>query len=104
MLFDRAVEAGARREGAHVLVLAATGSVGRCAVQIARLLGAARVVAAGRSAELLERAGELGADATVRLDAGLDGEQLARRFLDAADGRLDLALEPLWGEPARAAM
>jgi NADPH2:quinone reductase len=104
MLFDRAVEAGARLEGAHVLVVAATGSVGRCAIQVARLLGAARVVAAGRNPELLERARELGADATVRLEAGLETEQLAQRFLDAADGRLDLALEPLWGEPARAAI
>ena len=104
MLFDRAAEAGARLAGAHVLVVAATGSVGRCALQIAGLLGAARVVAAGRNPELLERARELGADATVQLDAGLDAEQLALHFRDAGDGRLDVALEPLWGEPARAAM
>jgi NADPH2:quinone reductase len=104
MVLERAVDAGARLQGAHVLVLAATGAVGRCAVQLARLLGAARVVAAGRDAARLERALELGADAAVPLDRGLPAAHLARRFLDAADGRLDVSLEPLWGEPARAAL
>src|SRR5262245_66133784 len=54
--------------GEDVLVLGASGSVGLVAVQTAKLLGAARVVAAGRSAEGLERAGQVGADATVRID------------------------------------
>jgi NADPH:quinone reductase len=101
MLFGRAAEAGARVEGGSVLVVAATGAVGRCAVQIARRLGAARVVAAGRDADALARTRELGADAAV----ALDGPGLRGRLLDAAGGHgFDLVLEPLWGEPARAAM
>jgi len=51
------------------VVLGATGVVGRLAVQVARLLGAGRVVAAGRDADGLARAAELGAHATVQLDA-----------------------------------
>ena len=67
--------------GERVLVLGATGSVGLVAVQAAKLLGAARVVAAGRDEERLERAAALGADATVRI--GEDGD-LATAFREAA--------------------
>jgi NADPH:quinone reductase-like Zn-dependent oxidoreductase len=56
------------RPGEHVLVLAASGVLGQIAVQAAKLLGAARVVAAARSPEGLARCLELGADASVRLD------------------------------------
>ena len=41
----------ALRPGETVLVLGATGVVGRLAVQVARLLGAGRVMAAGRDAD-----------------------------------------------------
>src|SRR5271155_2051774 len=54
--------------GEHVLVLGASGVLGQIAVQAAKLLGAARVVAAARSAEGLERCLALGADAAVGLD------------------------------------
>src|SRR5215204_1190324 len=55
------------REGETVLVLGATGTVGQVAVQGAKLMGASRVVAAGRNPHGLARAAQLGADATVRL-------------------------------------
>src|SRR5689334_19517906 len=42
-------------DGDTVLVLAATGTAGAVAVQVARLLGASRVVAAGRDPKRLER-------------------------------------------------
>ena len=61
--------------GENVLVLGATGSVGLVAVQAAKLLGAGRVVAAGRSAAGLERAAHHGADATIRLDETRDLER-----------------------------
>ena len=118
MCLERAQEAGASLEGAHVLVTGATGAVGLVAVQLAKLMGAARVVAAGRNAERLERARALGADATVELGGGADAgapagaaagggaaaSDLRERFAAAAGGRLDVALDPLWGEPARAAI
>jgi len=102
MCLERAQRAGASLDGAHVLVTGATGAVGLIAVQLAKLMGAARVVAAGRNAGRLERARELGADATVELGAG--AAALRDRFAEAAGGRLDVALDPLWGEPARAAI
>lgn len=100
MILERAQQAGARLEGAHVLVVGATGSVGKCALQLARSMGAARVIAAGRDPARLERARELGADATVELA----GARLAQRIAAASGGRLDVALEPLWGAPARTIM
>ena len=88
--------------GETVLVLGATGTVGQVAVQAAKLLGASRVVAAGRNPEGLARAAELGADETVSLTDAGDG--LAEAFREASGGGLDVIVDPLWGEPALAAM
>src|SRR5277367_4611840 len=54
--------------GESVLILGATGIAGHLAVQIARRLGATRVIAAGRNTEALREATFLGADATVSLE------------------------------------
>ncbi len=64
-------------EGKSVLVLGATGVVGNIAVQAAKLLYAARVIAAGRNADALEKTRDLGADAIVRL--GDDARSALRR-------------------------
>jgi NADPH2:quinone reductase len=104
MCLERAQGAGASLDGAHVLVTGATGAVGLVAVQLAKLTGAAHVVAAGRDRERLERARSVGADATVELGDGLGADELRDRFTEAAAGRLDVALDPLWGAPARAAI
>jgi NADPH:quinone reductase-like Zn-dependent oxidoreductase len=91
------------RAGETVLVLGATGTVGQVAVQGAKLMGASRVVAAGRNPDGLARAAELGADATVRLG---EDDDLAARFQEAAGeaGGFDVIVDPLWGEPGVAAM
>src|ERR687895_522433 len=70
MCLERAQAAGASLDGAHVLVTGATGAVGLVAVQLAKLMGAAHVVAAGRDRERLERALAGGALATVEPGAG----------------------------------
>lgn len=82
------------REGETVLILGATGIVGQIGVQAARLLGAGRVIAAGRDAEKL---GALDADARVRLPATAD------TLREAAGGGIDVVLDPLWGEHAATA-
>jgi NADPH:quinone reductase-like Zn-dependent oxidoreductase len=89
------------QEGEHVLVLGASGVLGQIAVQAAKLLGAARVVAAARSAEGLERCLALGADAAVRLG---EPDDLPAAFSEAADGRIDVVIDPLFGEPLVAAI
>jgi NADPH2:quinone reductase len=88
--------------GDSVLVLGATGTVGLVAVQAAKLLGAARVVAAGRDPDGLARAEQLGADASVRLD---ETDDLAEAFRKAFDGNgPSYVFDPLWGEPGAAAV
>lgn len=90
------------RGGEDVLVLGATGSVGLVAVQAARILGAGRVVAAGRSRSGLDRALELGADDVVDLTATDD---LVGAFKTAFDGKgPSYVFDPLWGPPAAAAI
>jgi NADPH2:quinone reductase len=89
------------RSGEVVLVLGATGSVGSIAVQAAKLLGAGRVIAAGRDAARLEAASELGADATV----SLEGDDVRERLAAAAgDAPPTLVLDALYGPPLEAAL
>jgi NADPH:quinone reductase-like Zn-dependent oxidoreductase len=89
--------------GEHVLVLGASGTVGQVGVQVARLHGAGRVVAACRDDHGRQRAIELGADAAVDL-TGEDAAALAASMKEASGGRLDLVLDPVWGRPAEAAI
>ncbi len=93
---------GGLAAGEQVLVLGAGGVVGQVAVQLARLAGARRVIAATRSAQARERAEAAGADAVVELGTD-DVGALAAAFTAAADGPVDLVLDPLFGVPAAAA-
>jgi NADPH:quinone reductase-like Zn-dependent oxidoreductase len=88
--------------GEQVIVLGAGGVVGQAAVQLARAGGARRVVAAARSSAAQARASRAGADAVVALDTD-DVAVLTARFTAAADGPVDLVLDPLFGIPAAAA-
>lgn len=86
------------RPGESVLVLGATGVAGQLAVQIAKHLGAGRVVAAGRNPRVLAGLPALGADAVVRLDQPDDALRGALR--EAAGGTdYDVVLDYLWGHP-----
>jgi NADPH:quinone reductase-like Zn-dependent oxidoreductase len=87
--------------GEHVLVLGASGVVGQIAVQVAKQLGAGRVVAAARSVQALTRCRALGADACVGLNAA---ENLPGALSEAAEGRIDVVVDPLFGEPFAAAV
>ena len=87
--------------GETVLILGATGVAGRLAVQLARHLGAGRVVGAGRHAEALEALVDLGADATIRLE-GPDSELEEAFAGPARDGGYDVVLDYLWGRPTEA--
>ena len=87
--------------GQSVLVLGATGSAGQMAIQIARHLGAARIVAAGRDQDRLDSLTALGADTTVSMRG--DEQTVAERLGQAA-GDVDVVIDYLWGKPAEDAM
>jgi NADPH2:quinone reductase len=90
--------------GEQVLVLGAGGVVGQAAVQLARVAGARRVVAAARSEAARDRAMRAGPDALVHLADSDDVEQLADAIRAQCDGPLDLVIDPLFGVPAVAAL
>lgn len=86
----------ADRPGATVLVHGATGVSGLLAVQVAQLLGAGRVIAAGRSRSGLAAAQQRGADALLDLD-----QRLAPQLAAAAPSGVDVVIDYLWGECTR---
>jgi NADPH:quinone reductase-like Zn-dependent oxidoreductase len=87
--------------GQTVVILGATGNAGQMAIQIAKHVGAARVVAAGRDAERLARLVGLGADEIVSLG---DDPAAVSQHLGAAALRADIVLDYLWGQPTSDAM
>jgi NADPH:quinone reductase-like Zn-dependent oxidoreductase len=84
--------------GETVLVNGATGVSGRLAVQIARRLGAKKVIATGRNPDALASLAALGADATIAL--GPDDAALDESFRDAFAETVDVVLDYLWGRSA----
>jgi NADPH:quinone reductase-like Zn-dependent oxidoreductase len=84
--------------GQDVLVLGATGNAGQMAIQIAKRLGARRVIGAGRDLERLREARALGADEVVSLSG--DAKASAAAVAEAAC-EVDLVLDYLWGKPAQ---
>jgi len=86
--------------GETVLVNGATGASGRLAVQIAKYLGAGKVIATGRNAAALAMLGRLGADATISLEQ--DESSLSRAFESHFRAGVDVVLDYLWGAGARA--
>ncbi|GAA4352370.1 zinc-binding alcohol dehydrogenase family protein [Angustibacter luteus] len=87
--------------GQSVLVLGATGNAGQMAVQVAKRLGAGRVVGAGRNPAALALLAGLGADVTVALG---EDDDAAAAMLAAAASEVDLVLDYLWAAPAASAM
>ncbi|HKD86822.1 MAG TPA: zinc-binding alcohol dehydrogenase family protein [Terriglobales bacterium] len=84
--------------GENVLILGATGVTGRLAVRIAKLMGAGRVVAAGRNQQALHSLSGLGADATIRLDMAED--ELREAFVrEAGAPGFQVVIDYLWGPP-----
>jgi NADPH:quinone reductase-like Zn-dependent oxidoreductase len=84
--------------GETVLILGATGVTGQLALQIAKILGAKRVIGAGRNQQALNRLREIGADATIQLEQ--PEEALKSAFAQAAGGAgFDVIVDYLWGRP-----
>jgi NADPH:quinone reductase-like Zn-dependent oxidoreductase len=91
--------------GETVLVNGATGTAGRLAVQLARYLGAGKVIATGRNAQELEEVKKLGADLVIPFTLDQDHPTGAKDYENAlkqafASG-INIVIDYLWGESAK---
>ena len=91
--------------GETVLVNGATGTAGRLAVQLAKYLGAGKVIATGRNAEELEEVKRLGADIVIPFTLGTLHPSGAKEYEHAlkqvfASG-INVVVDYLWGESAK---
>ncbi|MGF6773640.1 NADPH:quinone reductase-like Zn-dependent oxidoreductase [Paraburkholderia sp. GAS199] len=85
--------------GETVLINGATGTSGRLAVQIARHLGAGKIIVTGRDAAVLAELQQAGADVTISLTQNADA--LSRAFEAQFRETVDVVLDYVWGESAR---
>jgi NADPH:quinone reductase-like Zn-dependent oxidoreductase len=85
-------------KGEKVLILGATGVTGKLAVQIAKRLGAGRVIASGRNPQALEKLRGLGADSTIQLDQ--PDEALRKAFSqEVGEDGFNVVIDYVWGRP-----
>jgi NADPH:quinone reductase-like Zn-dependent oxidoreductase len=95
------LEQAAIQPGESVLILGATGALGQIALQLARIMGAGRVVAAARSGPALNRLLDRGiADAAVRMGGDDDVAALKQ---EAGEG-FDVVLDLVCGQPLLSAL
>jgi NADPH:quinone reductase-like Zn-dependent oxidoreductase len=92
------VERAHLRAGETVLVNGGTGTSGRLAIQIARHLGAKKVIATGRQTSAFDDLRLLGADVTVPLIQ--DRDALEDAFKNEFRQGVDIVLDYLWGMSA----
>ncbi|MES2489027.1 MAG: zinc-binding alcohol dehydrogenase family protein [Pseudomonadota bacterium] len=87
------------KRGESVLILGAAGASGRLAIQVAKHLGAGRVVAAARNRAVETELRALGADEFIALDQTPEAlTQIFRQQIQAPG--VDVVLDYLWGMPA----
>jgi NADPH:quinone reductase-like Zn-dependent oxidoreductase len=94
---------GQLAQGQTVLIIGATGAGGHLAVQIAKRLGAGRVIAMGRDQPRLDGLRKLGADATISLRQ--EPEAIAHAVAqEAAEGGIQIIVDYLWSKPTEAVL
>lgn len=86
--------------GETVLINGATGVSGQQAVQVAKYMGARRVIATGRNPQSLEKVKSLGADAVISLEQPEEELKKAFRAALLEDGGAQVVLDYVWGRPA----
>jgi NADPH:quinone reductase-like Zn-dependent oxidoreductase len=98
------VERAHFQPGESVLINGATGSAGHMAVQIAKHLGASKIIATGRDQAALEELRALGADVPIAFDLNPANAQGVDQFESAlkqhfAQG-IHVVVDYLWGKSA----
>jgi len=83
----------AMRAGDSVLVLGSAGGVGTAAIQVARAMGASKIIALVHRTSAIDFVGSLGADVVLPLTDGW-----AQEVRDHTDGRgVDIVVDPVGG-------
>ena len=99
------VERARLQSGETVLVNGATGSAGRLAVQLAKYLGAGKVIATGRNESELQELMSLGADEIIPFTLGalhpLGAKHYEQTLKEVLAGGINVVLDYLWGESAK---
>lgn len=103
--FAALVERARVQRGETVLINGATGTAGSMAVQVAKQLGATKVIVTGRNANELETLRPLGADVVIPFDLSAENPQGVEEFeqrlrTEFAYG-VDVVIDYLWGASAR---
>ncbi len=88
-------ERAALAPGETVLILGATGVAGQLAIQTARILGAKRVIAAGRNVAALS-----GADVDAVIGLAEPEEAIAEALAKEVANGIDVVIDYVWGGPA----
>jgi NADPH:quinone reductase-like Zn-dependent oxidoreductase len=100
------VERAHLQPGETVLVNGATGTAGRIAVQLAKYLGAGKVIATGRNEAELEEMKALGADTVIAFSLGTLHPSGGKRYEEALTEEfgkgVDVVIDYLWEKSARA--
>lgn len=88
-----------------VLVNGATGTAGRLAVQLAKYLGAGKIIATGRNEEELKEVTKLGADIVLPFTLGMPHPSGAKDYENALKQvfalGINVVIDYLWGESAK---
>lgn len=80
--------------GDTVLINGATGVAGQVAIQLARHMGAGRIIATGRSAATLRKSGVDGV-----IDLSQSEDRVREAFTAEAEKGIDVVIDYLWGKP-----
>jgi len=99
------VERAGLQPGETVLVNGATGSAGRLAVQLAKYLGAGKVIATGRNESELQELLSVGADVIIPFTLGtlhpLGAQHYDQALKETFTKGIDVVIDYLWGESAK---
>jgi len=92
------------KPGETVLINGATGTAGRLAVQLAKYLGAGKVIGTGRNESELEEVRSLGADTVIPFQLGgnpAGAEEYEQALIAECARGVDVVIDYLWGESAK---
>jgi NADPH2:quinone reductase len=99
------IERARMRSGDRVLVLGASAGVGLAAVQLAKALGAGKVIAGSRGSGKMAVAKSAGADVVVDLSMADLHDGLRNAVHAATEGRgVDVVIDPVGGDASAAAL